>query len=124
MLLSPKYTAWRRAARLVFQAFVIGAFLLAAHPQISELRGDGLPRRQSRFVSLHDFLGSAVVTRGGKNSDGHSRGNILVFRLFTDSQIHLVFLLSIREYDQPSQPTVSRSPSIRSPPAVFLKSSP
>jgi hypothetical protein len=122
MLLSPKYTAWRRAALLAFQSFIIGAFLLAAHPQIFALPGDHLPR-QSRWVSLDDFLGSAVVTRSGKNSDDQSRGNFLVFRLPDDSQVHLAFLLGGRETDQPLQPTVSGSLSIRSPPAGLLESS-
>jgi hypothetical protein len=122
MLLSPKYTAWRRTARLAFQSFIIGAFLLAAHPQIFALPGDHL-ERESRWVSLDGFLGGAVVSRSGKNSDDQSRGNFLVFRLPDDAQVHLAFLLGSRETHQPLQPTVARSLSIRSPPADLLKSS-
>jgi hypothetical protein len=121
MLLSTKYTASGRAASFIFLTLIISAFLIAARPQISYLRGDYLPRPNSRIVSLDECLGSVAATRALKNS-GQDNTSLAVFGLLHKS-LCLAFLPITCAHDQPSQPAVLGSVAIRSPPAGVFQSS-
>ena len=115
------FTRNRNSARsrvaIGLRTLLISLFFFASHPQVLDPLRDYSPLRESRLVSLKDFVETAALTRGFKSNGDQGEGSFLATAVHHHVQVEWASILHVSNKAAIHKPTLVGSFLIRSPPA-------
>jgi len=106
---------WRLTIGL--QPLLISLFFFASHPHVFDPLGDYSPIRESRLVSLKDFVETITLTRGFKSNGGQGEKSFLATTGHHHVQVQRASIFHVSNKAAIHKPTLIGSFLIRSPPA-------
>jgi hypothetical protein len=116
MLFSFQYRALAQLFTLSLHTFLLGIFVLASTPQLSDRAGDYRPARDSRLAALHAPIEGTALNREVKRRDVPSWLSFLAPTRFRQAQVQRAARLSFPIVESSYQRPPAGALSIRSPP--------